>query len=231
MRYPLFALVALLVLGSAAAFTVKPAFQGVHDTGNQNYPLLDVGITVDCDSKNVTVTVASNETGEPLGNAMAYLFYTDYEYQALPNPGKTDAAGKAQIPVPGTIRFLNAMFILRVDRQGYQSREIEFTYKKCFEAPPKPPEPDTPVENDGAGTANQTANQTIPQNVTPPANTTPPSSGNGSEPIIPQNPDGAAGTGNVTPQPEGDGAGKEAPACPGAVLLCALAAIALTTKK
>jgi len=212
--------IALLIMGLTAAFTVNPAYTGVHDSGNENLPALDVGITVDCDSKLAGINVASNDTGEPLQGAVAYLFYTDYSYQALPNPGTTDAQGNTAIPVPGTIRFLNALFILRVDKQGYQSREIEFTYKKCFDAPPKPPEP-PPVQN-GTNTTNQTANQTQnatqPGNVTVPANDTKP-------PVPPQT------TENGTGQPQPDGHGEPgASACPAGALL-AILALSLVLKK
>jgi hypothetical protein len=210
--------IALLIMGLAAAFTVKPAYLGVHDTGNENLPTLDVDISVDCDAKNVMIGVASNETGGPLEGAMTYLFYTDYTYQALPNPGKTDISGKATIPVPGTIRFLNAMFILRVDKQGYQSREIEFAYKKCFEAPPAPSEP--PQTHNETGSANQTA----PQNVTPPGNATVPANDT-KPPAQPQPPE------NNTGQPQPDGHGEPgASACPGAIGL-ALLALSLALKK
>jgi len=153
---------------------------------------------------------------------MAYLFYTDYTYQALPNPGKTDAAGKTTIPVPGTLRFLSAMFTLRVDKAGFQSREVEFTYAKCFEAQPVPPKP--PANNSG-GSTNQTppanttppVNTTAPSNITPPANTTPPT---------PPVQDGSNGSG--TPQPDGHTSG--ASACPAAAMLAMLSLLTIKAK-
>ncbi|MFH0884679.1 MAG: hypothetical protein V1861_03135 [Candidatus Micrarchaeota archaeon] len=210
------AFIVLLIVGLAAAFTVKPAYIEIHDTGNENLPALNVDISIDCDTKNVHINVASNETGEPLEGAMTYLFYTDYTYQALPNPGKTDVDGNTAIPVPGTIRFLNAMFILRVDKQGYRSREIEFAYKKCFETPPKPPEP--PQTHNETNATNQTA----PQNVTPPANITPPV--NETKPPVPPLPPE-----NVTDKPQPDGRGEPgASFCPvttGLVILAASLAL------
>ncbi len=121
----------------AGAFSVEPDFIDVQETGNENLPSLDVRIGLDCTTKDVGVTVLSDEDGEPLDGAKAYLFYTDYTYQALPNPGTTDAEGSAVIPVPGSIRFLNAMFILRVDKQGFRSKEIQFVYEYCFDEPPQ----------------------------------------------------------------------------------------------
>jgi hypothetical protein len=131
----IFALAALCPL--AAGFSASPDFIGMQDTGNENYPTLDVGISIDCESKEITVSAASHDEGSPVEGAKAYLFYTDYTYQALPNPGTTDADGTATMSVPGTLKFLTAMFTLRVDKQGFRSREIEFSYEKCFEAPPE----------------------------------------------------------------------------------------------
>jgi len=213
MKLLAFILAALLLSsGVGMAFTVKPAYLAIQDTGNDNLPALDVGIAIDCDTKEIEVDVASNETGDAVGDAMAYLFYTDYSYQALPNPGKTDSAGKTTIPVPGTLRFLKAMFTLRVDKQGFQSREIEFTYAKCFEAQPEPPEP--PANDTGTGQTNQTppANTTPVQNATPPSNATSPAN------TTPQVKPDANGTG--TPQPDGQGTG--ASACPAAAGLALL---------
>ncbi|MEW6035955.1 MAG: hypothetical protein AB1529_05050 [Candidatus Micrarchaeota archaeon] len=132
-------LILLLICGLSMAFSVRPDYNGVQDTGNKNLGTVEVNITIDCDSKEVTADVFSNESGAPVSGATAYMFYTDYTYQALPNSGKTDSNGRVKMAVPGTIRFLTALFILRVDHYNFQSREIEFTYKKCFEAPPQPP--------------------------------------------------------------------------------------------
>ena len=154
------------------AFSVKPDYLGIKDSGDERLPQMNVSITVDCDTKALTIDVM-DEDEQPIENAKAYLFYTDYGYQALPNPGTTDADGIAVMDVTGNIRFLTAMFILRVDHSEFQTKEIEFDYRKCFESPPaeepeeeeeiQPPEPEEPPEN-----------VTEPPNVTPPADITPP---------------------------------------------------------
>lgn len=114
---------------------VKPHYIEVQDTGNENLPTMDIDITINCDSKELTVEVSSEE--DAVENAWIYLFYTDYGYQALPNSGQTDANGRYTMEVAGSMEFLTAMFILRVDNPAYQSREIEFAYEKCFEEPPE----------------------------------------------------------------------------------------------
>ncbi|MFN7991276.1 MAG: hypothetical protein U0R44_03925 [Candidatus Micrarchaeia archaeon] len=168
MRY---AFLLLLIAGLCMAFSVRPAYIETKDTGNQNLPTLDVGITIDCGDKSVEVEVRSNQSGEAVKDAKTYMFYTDYEYQALPNPGTTDAGGKATMAVPGNLKFLTALFILRVDHTQFRSREIEYTYKKCFEPQPSPPPPPPPPKNNTAAGTNQTK---PPQNQSPPANTTTP---------------------------------------------------------
>jgi len=215
----------LLACGSALAFSVRPSFIEIQDTGNDNLPKLDVVITVDCDTKQAGVEVASNETGDAVEGATAYLFYTDYTYQPLPNPGKTDSSGKATIPVPGTLRFLKAMFTLRVDAQGFQSREIEFTYAKCFE--PQPAEPDEPADgSDADGMDTTPPEDTGPQQntTTPPANATPPAD------TAPQTPPEQPG-GNDTgaPQPGAQDA-PGAPACPAAAGLVLLSLLIAKTR-
>ncbi len=204
MKSNAFILGLLFLAGLAAAFTVNPDYIGIKDTGNGNLPTLDVAISIDCDTKDVHIDVASAESEEPVEGAMTYLFYTDYSYQALPNPGKTDGDGRAMIPVPGTIRFLNALFILRVDKTGFQSREIEFAYEKCFKEPPAPP----PAENASQNVTNQTAPP--PQNATPPANATPPTNASAPPPPPAQN-------GTPAPEPTKEPEPAQS-ACPAAIM-------------
>lgn len=131
--------IALLLAGLGMAFTVEPDYIEIQDTGSQSLPTMDVGLSIDCDTKDLTVMV---QDSDPIENADTVLFYTDYGYQPLPNPGKTGADGIAVMSVPGTLDFLTGLFIIRVDHQGHQSREVEFTYEKCFEPPPEEPVPE-----------------------------------------------------------------------------------------
>ena len=126
----------LLILGSAMAFTVTPDYFDIQDTGNKNLETMDIRITIDCDNKDLIVTVMEDE--QPVEDAEVTMFYTDYGYQPLPNRGNTDADGILVMPVPGTLDFLTGLFILRVDHQAHQTREIEFAYEKCFDEPPEP---------------------------------------------------------------------------------------------
>ena len=151
----------LIMLASVcAAFSVAPDYIETKYTGNKSLPAVAVGITLDCDSKTATVAVRSNDTDLPVSGAKTYMFYTDYGYNALPNPGTTDSQGMVVMPVPGNIHYLTALFILRTDAQGYQTEEVEYTYQKCFAQPPpqqnqsngsgQPPEPGCSSNNDCA---------------------------------------------------------------------------------
>ncbi|MBD3209970.1 hypothetical protein GF318_01160 [Candidatus Micrarchaeota archaeon] len=131
----------LLVIGLGMAFTVSPDYIEVQDTGNENLPTLDISMTIDCDTKEIAVTVTNGTA--PVEDASVYLFYTDYAYQPLPYSGKTDSSGRYIMEVTGNIEFLTDMYVLRVDHPGYRSREIEFSYVKCLMEPPQdlpPPE-------------------------------------------------------------------------------------------
>ncbi len=201
----------LLLAAAASAFTVKPTFFDTHDTGSDSLPTLDVGITIDCDTKDLVVDVS--EDGDAIEGASTVLFYTDYGYQPLPNPGKTGSDGTVTMTVPGTIDFLTGLFILRVDASGYQSREIEFAYEKCFEEPPPEPDPVPELYNDTNDTepvAPPPVN-TTPPDPTPPVNVTPPENASPSQNMTPPS--------NETPVDAGD---TEAAACPLGIIMLTL---------
>jgi hypothetical protein len=127
---------------------------------------MNVSITIDCNSKALAIEAIDGDE-QPIENAKTYLFYTDYGYQALPNPGTTDADGISMMDVPGNIRFLTAMFILRVDHSDFRTKEIEFDYRKCFEPPPEEPEEEAPLPEPEEPTENVTEPPNITENVTP----------------------------------------------------------------
>jgi hypothetical protein len=153
-------LLALLGIGLAMALAVRPDYLGVQDTGNGNLPTMDVALTIDCGTNALGVEVKSNETGETVADASTYLFYTNYGYQAI-SSGKTGQDGISAMAVTGKMNLLTALFIIRVDKPGFQSREIEFAYKKCFDAQPPsgnnpPPANATQQQNNSVNTTNNT---------------------------------------------------------------------------
>ncbi|MFZ5500511.1 MAG: hypothetical protein ACOY58_01170 [Candidatus Micrarchaeota archaeon] len=125
-----------MMAAMASAFGVQADYLDVKDTGNENLEPLSVAIFIDCDMKNITAEIKGQESEEPIAGASAYLFYTDYEYQLIAT-GNSDPYGMARIDVLGNRDYLTALFILRIDKSGYRSREIEFSYQNCFEPPPE----------------------------------------------------------------------------------------------
>ncbi len=160
--------IALILASINMAFTVNPDFIGVQDTGSKSLPTMDVELSIDCETKDLSVTATSED--EPIDGASTVMFYTDYGYQPLPNPGKTGSDGSVTMSVPGTINFLTGLFILRVDHQAYQSREIEFAYEKCFEDPPPVVEPEPIVEEEPEEeiTPPEETEETLPPETTEP---------------------------------------------------------------
>jgi hypothetical protein len=108
------------------------------------------------------------------------------------------------------------MFILRTDHQQFRSREVEFAYRKCFDAPPLP---------DDFNATNQTLNNG--QNTTKPQNTSQQANQTARKNQTNQTQAGNTTTGNGTAAGNGhDGPGQPAPCLP-ALALIPLAQLAL----
>lgn len=169
------AVLLLLIASLASAFVVQADFLGVQETGDENLESLDVGISIDCDEKDLTVSVMGEDSEEPVAGASAFLFYTDYEYQLIAT-GTSDSEGIANIDVLGNRDYLTALFILRVDKSGYRSKEIEFAYEKCFEEPPAapPPEPEEEPEEPEVSPVEPPVEPPPIEEVEPPVEVSPP---------------------------------------------------------
>ncbi|MDD5172273.1 MAG: hypothetical protein PHF60_04530 [Candidatus ainarchaeum sp.] len=187
--------IVLLLFGLSMAFTVHPNYIEIKDTGNENLDTMEVGITVDCDSKMLTVSARANDTDQPIANADIYLFYTDYGYQVI-GTGETGADGTGTIDVIGNVNYLTGLFILRVDNPQFRSRETEFTYEKCFEEQQTPPPPhnETPPADDNPPQQNETPpdNQTPPEPPPDHQNQSPPGENGTGQPITPPPPSGSS---------------------------------------
>lgn len=128
------ALIFLVLLGCSYALTIRPDYIDIKDTGDQSLPKMNVGLTIDCDTRQITVMASSNKTGEQIDGARIFLFNTQYGYDLVAT-GSTIEDGSGTIDVLGNINFLTAMLVLRVDQPSYQSRQIEFEFTKCFQVP------------------------------------------------------------------------------------------------
>jgi hypothetical protein len=124
-------LVCLFVFSSVFSLTITPFYIQVKETGNESLPSQNVSFKINCDTK--TLLINSNSAyGIP--NPKAYLFNTNYGYSLFGTSQGQN--GKVNLSASGNVNFLTALFILRVDSPGYRSKEIEFTFQKCFDGSP-----------------------------------------------------------------------------------------------
>lgn len=153
--------IALLLAGLSMAFMAKPDYEDIQVTGSQNLPEMKVDLQVDCDSKEVLVALASGEDNEPVANGQIYLLYTDYAYQPGAD-GRTGADGVGRLVPMGKRDYLTDLFILRASHPQFRSTKIEFTYRRCFDAPPPQPPQANTTPQDQTGSTMPGTNATEP---------------------------------------------------------------------
>lgn len=128
-------LACLFVFSTVFSLTITPLYIQVKETGNESLPSQNVSFKINCDTKTLLINSNSNY-GIP--NPKAYLFNTNYGYSLF---GTSEGQnGKVNLSASGNVNFLTALFILRVDSPGYRSKEIEFTFQKCFDGSPDEPD-------------------------------------------------------------------------------------------
>lgn len=128
-------LVCLFAFSTVFSLTITPFYIQVKETGNESLPSQDVSFKINCDTKTLLIN-SNSDYGVP--NPKAYLFNTNYGYSLFgTNEGQN---GKVNLSASGNVNFLTALFILRVDSPGYRSKEIEFTFQKCFDGSPDEPD-------------------------------------------------------------------------------------------
>ncbi|MBI5224011.1 hypothetical protein HY990_06345 [Candidatus Micrarchaeota archaeon] len=144
MRFFFLIFISLFVL---VAFTqtsfariVTPEYNQVKETGSESLPSLDPAMRIECDDKNIMTVVSDFRSNLPVANAQAYLFNTNYGYNFLYR-NSTDESGRVSIHALGNLNFLTALFIMRIDAPGYRTKEIEFTFSRCFDSSESEPNP------------------------------------------------------------------------------------------
>ncbi len=190
------------------------------DFGNASLPKFDgMTIVVDCNAATIRTHIASS--GVPVAGAMTYLEYADYSTPLL-SSGQSDASGNILHRVPsGSIAHMNGIFVLAVEKSGYQRREAHFDIKDCFvSAPPasNSTKPSQPPPQQNATPAGSSANASQPNTTGSNATGNPVGNTNGS---LIGNPIGGL-VGNMTVGNQvGNGAGLWNPPCPLALMLFA----------
>ncbi len=106
----------------------------------------------------------------PQQDVSAYLFYLEYDYQLI-DTGKTDYNGYVKLNMIGKQSLLNKVFVLRAEKQGFRTSEVQFTINcSAKSSGPAPQNTTPPVQNNTINNTNSTQNVLPPEeNTTPPA--------------------------------------------------------------
>lgn len=207
---PLILALSLLALmaGAAAAKVVAPIIYEQKDMGTAGLSTFTYALSVDCTAATISLVVMDGNL-TPVEGAYTYLNYEDFSSQLISNV-QTNPEGQALLKLPGSVKLMQGIFTLVIEKYGYMNKEIHFDISPCYSNSTiqKPPKPVQPNQTGGAKPQpNSTANssQIIPP--THPANLS--TNQTAANKTGPQN-----GTGSQ---------GQQGGLCPSAVLLSFLA--------
>ncbi len=143
----------LLLFGVSFAQVVEADLVEEKDTGPEAAPALVAALWLDCESGNVTLTLSSH--GSRVEGATVFLFRTDSAYKLLAR-SSTDGEGISVVRPPGKISYLNDLYILRIEKSGFRTKETEFTFWNCdnvqreFSEYSRPETREIPASNESA---------------------------------------------------------------------------------
>jgi len=145
-------ILALALFSCAFSLSQNIDLWGARQTGTG--ATLDYSISYSCPQKTFTVFVGNGTI--PFPDSSVYLFYLDYSYQ-LVSTSKTGSDGTAQLHMVGREDLLYKPFLMRLDKSGYKSTEVEFRIN-CNSSTQNPP-PD-PIQNFSNSSQNPVQNST-----------------------------------------------------------------------
>lgn len=176
MRTLVILLAFLFVLGISRAMVVGPAVYEQKDIGSSSLPQLIYSLSVDCNASVVTAIITDGKTNQPVQGVDTYLSYVDFTAQLLTHV-LTDHDGYAVHKLPGQTSLMQGMFILDLQKYGYQSKEVHFDLYPCLhngQLPPPPTQPAPPNVTKPNVPVNYTVITTIIDNPIGQDNTTAP---------------------------------------------------------
>jgi hypothetical protein len=101
-------------------------------------------ISVDCTTATVNIMVMDDQY-KPVAGAQTYLQYVDTTAQLMAQ-GTTDGKGAISDKLPGNISLMNDMFVLIIEKSGFQNKEVDFGIPGCYSAvTPALPAPEPPA--------------------------------------------------------------------------------------
>lgn len=122
----------LLVLAASHAAMVNADLKGEQDTGGIYLPTMRATLIADCGNSTIIAFLSDNESGKAVSGATMFVFRTDSGYRIL-NRSQTDAEGRGDLRIPGKMAYLNDLYVLRLEKNGYRSKEVQFTFWNCEE--------------------------------------------------------------------------------------------------
>jgi 5-hydroxyisourate hydrolase-like protein (transthyretin family) len=159
MRISVIVLTFVFIFGLAEALVVGPAVIEQKDMGSSSLPTLIYSLSVDCNASSITAIVTDGTTNQPVQGVDTYLSYVDFTTQLLTHE-VTDHDGYIVDKLPGQTALMQGMFILDLQKYGYQSKEVHFDLYPCLHNGQLPPLPTQPVTQNASG-SNTSINYTI----------------------------------------------------------------------
>lgn len=90
----------------------------------------DIYVTMDCDSNIINIYITEDE--EPVVGAVVRLMYIDYSTPLLA-AGPTDTSGKFSYTLVGERDFMTGLFLVVVEKEGYNNKEAHFDIRRCLD--------------------------------------------------------------------------------------------------
>ncbi len=148
-------LLIMALIAASYALSVGPMIYEQKDMGDPGLPEFLYSMSADCTAATVTTTVM-DDNFTTIPDADVYLEYTQFSSQTISST-QSDADGVAVSKLPGSVKLMQGLFIMVIEKYGYRNKEIHFDLSPCVNGTAIPPKPVAPK--------NQT-NQTTPKNQT-----------------------------------------------------------------
>jgi len=155
-------LLLMALIAVSQALSIGPMIYEQKNMGDQGLPEFLYSMSADCTAATVTISVM-NDNFSKISGADVYLEYTQFSSQIISST-QTDADGVAVSKLPGSVKLMQGLFIMVVEKYGYQNKEIHFDLSPCNGTAANYSKPIPPAKNQ--------TNQTIPKSNTTQTNTT-----------------------------------------------------------
>lgn len=155
-------LLLMALIAVTQALSVGPMIYEQKNMGDPSLPEFLYSMSADCTASTVTISVM-DDNFSAVSEADVYLEYTQFSSQVISST-KTDAEGVAISRLPGSVKLMQGLFIMVIEKYGYQNKEIHFDLSPCNGTAANYSKPAPPTKN--------LTNQTPPRSNATQINTT-----------------------------------------------------------